>query len=370
MQVELNRTERALEAILGIQSKLFRPTYAAKADEPESLPLIEEASRLGYATVNAAVDSFDWIFPPPPVSQTYNAVREQVLAGQGNIIVFHDYGKREATLEVLPRVIDDLRAQGFHFVTVHELMHKGRDDVMPKASSSDPLSQSLFSVRQAGFLAFGTLGELLPLLAILASVLGIGRLIFVVNSTLRHRRREAQRHRLSAAPSIAVIVPAFNEAKVICKTVASVLASEWKEFEVLVVDDGSTDSTAEAVRERFAADPRVKVFEKANSGKSSASNFALACTDAEVVICIDADTVLAPGAIPLLVRHFSDPAVGAVAGTAVVGNKVNLLTRFQSLEYCIGQYLDRRAFALFNATGIVPGAIGAWRRKALLGVGG
>src|SRR5258706_8779804 len=175
---------------------------------------------------------------------------------------------------------------------------------------------------------------------------------------------------MTGSNSVAVIVPAFNEEKVICKTIASVLASARKDFEVLVVDDGSTDLTAQVAREAYASDPSVKVFVKANGGKLAAANFAVSQTDAEVVICIDADTILAVKAIPLLVRHFSDPKVGAVAGTAIVGNSVNLLTRFQAIEYVIGQYLDRRAFALFNATGIVPGAIGAWRREALLGVGG
>jgi cellulose synthase/poly-beta-1,6-N-acetylglucosamine synthase-like glycosyltransferase len=195
-------------------------------------------------------------------------------------------------------------------------------------------------------------------------------ILLVVPATARHRRKESYRESMKGSHSVAVIVPAFNEEKVICKTIASVLASARKDFKVLVVDDGSTDLTAHVAREAYASDPRVKVFVKTNGGKSAAANFAVSQTDAEVVICIDADTILAVKAIPLLVRHFSDPKVGAVAGTAIVGNRVNLLTRFQAIEYVIGQYLDRRAFALFNATGIVPGAIGAWRREALLGVGG
>ena len=100
------------------------------------------------------------------------------------------------------------------------------------------------------------------------------------------------------------------------------------------------------------------------------SNFAMRQTDAEVVIAVDADGVLARNAIELMVRHFADPRVGAVAGMAVVGNQVNLLTKFQAIEYMFGQYVERRALTIFNANAVVPGAIGAWRREALLGVGG
>ena len=112
------------------------------------------------------------------------------------------------------------------------------------------------------------------------------------------------------------------------------------------------------------------VFKKPNGGKSAALNFGLQQTDAEIVIALDADTVFGKDAIELLVRHFYDPHVGAVAGRAVVGNEVSMMARFQSLEYVTSQNLDRRAFEKFNAIGVVPGAIGAWRRNALIDAGG
>ena len=128
-------------------------------------------------------------------------------------------------------------------------------------------------------------------------------------------------------------------------------------------------TTRPVVRRTFAGNPRVKVFRKSNGGKAAALNFGLLQTEAEVV-AIDADTVLAEAAIPLLVRHFGDPRIGAVAGSAVVGNPVTLMTRFQALEYMSSQNLERRAFELFDAIGVVPGAIGAWRRDALIEAGG
>lgn len=370
-ELELNATSRALEVVTGVHTMLFRPTYAAGVSEPENLSIIETASGLGYVTAMAGVDSYDWMFPQPSAQRMRDAVLRQVLEGRGQIVVFHDWGKKQATLEALPLVIDGLREKGFRLVTLHELIGRSRSDVMPVARSQELLARVTAQIRQASILALSWLNAYLPWLAILGSVLGVSRLVFVAVSVLRHRRLERERAALAWRPSsVAVIVPAYNEEKVICKTIASVLASTWTDFEIIVVDDGSTDGTAQAVRDAYGGDPRVKVFTKANGGKAAAANFALSRTEAEVVVCIDADTVLGSDAISLLIRHFADPAVGAVAGTAVVGNEVNLLTRFQAVEYAIGQYLDRRAFAMFNAIGVVPGAIGAWRRAALLGVGG
>jgi peptidoglycan-N-acetylglucosamine deacetylase len=109
---------------------------------------------------------------------------------------------------------------------------------------------------------------------------------------------------------------------------------------------------------------------KPNGGKGSALNYGLDHCGGDIVVTIDGDTLLRPDAVGLLVAHFVDPSVGAVAGNIVVGNENNLITAFQSLEYITSQNLDRRAFALFNAIAVVPGAVGAWRRTAVVEAGG
>ena len=367
---ELNATQRMLEAELGIHTTLFRPPFigASPFEVAGAHRVIEGASSLGYVTVLSGVDSGDWL--NLTAEALVDRVVSKVIAARGKIVLFHDWGKRQATLDALPVVIDALASRGYRFVTIHELMGKAREEVMPPVVADTLLTRATLDVRAWAVRALGWLGRALPALAVLGSVLCIGRLIFVLISVRKHQRAEIARARLAAKPrSVAVIIPAFNEERVICKTVQSVLLP-WDCYEIIVVDDGSSDRTAQVVQETFRADPRVRVFKKSNGGKAAAANFGLVRTDAEVIIAIDADTVLAPNAIPLLVRHFADPAVGAVAGTAMVGNQVNLLTRMQALEYTIGQSLDRRAFALYNANGIVPGAIGAWRRDAVLQVGG
>jgi cellulose synthase/poly-beta-1,6-N-acetylglucosamine synthase-like glycosyltransferase len=196
-------------------------------------------------------------------------------------------------------------------------------------------------------------------------------MLWVATFAVVHARREKKRWNQAWTPgSFAVVVPAHNEEKVICASIGALLASEVSNFQIIVVDDGSRDRTAEVVRQTFAGNARVEVVSKPNGGKWSALNTGLQHTDAEVVVTLDADTIFEPDALPMLLRHFADPKVAAVAGCANVGNRVNLLTRFQSLEYVTNQNLDRRALELVNGITVVPGAIGAWRREALLSVGG
>jgi cellulose synthase/poly-beta-1,6-N-acetylglucosamine synthase-like glycosyltransferase len=174
------------------------------------------------------------------------------------------------------------------------------------------------------------------------------------------------------APPIAVLVPAFNEEKVIARTVRAVLNSTYRDLRVIVIDDGSRDRTLQVAREEFApeiAEGRVLVLTKPNSGKAEALNFGLQHVTEEIYIGIDADTVIARDAIARLVPHFVDPQIGAVAGNAKVGNRVNLWTRWQALEYVTSQNFERRALNTLNAVTVVPGALGAWRTEAVRSLG-
>ena len=169
---------------------------------------------------------------------------------------------------------------------------------------------------------------------------------------------------------MSVIIPAYNEERVIVASVRRVLASDYPGIEVIVADDGSKDRTSALVAEAFADDPRVTLMTLTNGGKAAALNRALAQAHSEVVIALDADTQFEPETIARLTRWFADPAIGAVAGDARVGNRVNLVTRWQAIEYITAQNLERRALAGFDAMTVVPGAVGAWRRTALESVGG
>ena len=153
----------------------------------------------------------------------------------------------------------------------------------------------------------------------------------------------------------------------------SVLESDYPNLRTIVVDDGSRDATSQVVQEKFAkeiASGRVLLLRKANGGKAAALNHGLQHTNDEIYVGIDADTMIAPNAISLLVPHFYDSKIGAVAGNAKVGNRVNLWTRWQALEYITSQNFERRALNVFGAVSVVPGAIGAWRTAAVREAGG
>ena len=169
---------------------------------------------------------------------------------------------------------------------------------------------------------------------------------------------------------VSILVPAFNEEKVLRQAVRSLLASDYRTIEVIVVDDGSTDNTSRVARALAAEDPRVRCLRKTNGGKARASNHGLEHARGEIILCVDADTLVAPDAVRMLVRHFADPKVSAVCGNVEVGNVRSALTVFQAIEYVTSQNLDRRALAAINAVNVVPGALGAWRRDVLRAAGG
>jgi cellulose synthase/poly-beta-1,6-N-acetylglucosamine synthase-like glycosyltransferase len=143
---------------------------------------------------------------------------------------------------------------------------------------------------------------------------------------------------------------------------------------VIVIDDGSKDRTLEVARSAFkkeSATGEVLILGKRNSGKAEALNYGIEhIGDAEIFVGIDADTIIAPDAISRLVPHFINPKVGAIAGNAKVGNRVNLWTRWQALEYITSQNFERRALDVLGAVSVVPGAIGAWRVSAVREAGG
>ena len=142
---------------------------------------------------------------------------------------------------------------------------------------------------------------------------------------------------------------------------------------MIVIDDGSQDRTYETAREAYPEEIKagiLTVLHKTNAGKAEALNLGVGDLREEFYVGIDADTVIAPDAISKLIGHFADPRIGAVAGNAKVGNRINLWTRWQALEYITSQNFERRALDLFNVVTVVPGAIGAWRTDAVQVAGG
>jgi cellulose synthase/poly-beta-1,6-N-acetylglucosamine synthase-like glycosyltransferase/peptidoglycan/xylan/chitin deacetylase (PgdA/CDA1 family)/spore germination protein YaaH len=368
-KLELDATERLIEAITDRRSALFRPPYFGDAEPttPDELVPVSLANDLGYITVGLHVDSDDWLEPGAGqiVANVLNARHK------GNVVLLHDSGgDRSQTVAAIGPLIDSLKARGDTVVLLSELLGLTRDQAMPPLPPTSAMSRN-FTL--AAFFAVGALQVALQWIFIVAVVLGAIRIVVVLALAIVHRVRNARRGRatLDFAPHVSVIVPAYNEAKVIEKTIRSLLAQNYRgTLDVVVVDDGSPDGTGTLAQAAFHDDPRVMVLIKENGGKASALNFGIERARGEIVICLDADTVFEAQTIAELVDPLRDPQVGAVAGNAKVGNRLNLVTRWQALEYVTSQNVDRRAFDLLNCITVVPGAVGAWRRSALLRAGG
>jgi len=376
-ELELNATQRLIESEVGRSTVLFRPPYFgdAEADKPQEVEPALVAQSLGYVMVGVRIDPNDWQLPVTPdqiVLRTVDRATDKDPETRGEVILLHDAGgDRSATVAALPELIHELKARGFQFVPVSELAGLSKDQVMPQI----PANQRMFTRADAvTFFFLSTGGWTLEWIFLIGIVLGLGRLLFVGSLAfaqwIRSRRRERTRAGAEFAPFVSIIVPAYNEELVVGETVASLLASDYLRYEIIVVDDGSQDNTSKVILDRFGADERVQLFTVANAGKAAALNTGLRYARGEVVVALDADTLFAPQAVGALAHRFHDERIGAVAGNAKVGNRVNLITRWQALEYITSQNLDRRAFASLNCITVVPGAVGAWRRDLLLEAGG
>jgi len=380
-EVELNLTERFFEGKLGVKPVLFRPPYSVdqEPDTADQVRPLELAQQLGYITIGDKVDPNDWRDNPRRPSEEIIA---DVLKNLppcdpgnltcGNIILLHDGGgNRSDTLKTLPAIIDGMRAKGYDIVPVSGLLGKTRDDVMPPISANERWASWIDSLN---FSLFGLVSSFIIFVFFVGDVLMSARLILVGALAIFDRfRRRGSLDDPAYRPSVAVLIPAYNEEKVIERTVRSVLDSDYPNLRAIVIDDGSKDRTLEVTRNAFReeiADGRVTVLTKPNSGKAAALNFALQHVTEEIFVGIDADTIIAPNAISYLVPHFRDPKVAAMAGNAKVGNRVNLWTRWQALEYITSQNFERRALNTLNAVSVVPGAIGAWRTADVRAAGG
>jgi len=371
--LELNATQRLFQALTGRSMRLFRPPYlgdAEPSDEGDLRP-VQLAQNLGYITVGMHVDPVDWELPGVDaiLKRTLAAVHAKNPDLRGNVILFHDAGgDRSQTVAALPKVIDALRAQGYKFVPVAELAGMTRAQAMPRL----PVTLTLIMDRMV-FLFLSWTGLVLYYCFLAALVIGIARLFVWTALALYNRPREIRqsvRSMSGATFAVSVIIPAFNEEKVIATTVERILASDHPELSVILVDDGSRDATSQIVQQRFGDDSRVAVVQIPNGGKANALNTGLLHSTGEVIVALDADTQFASDTIPRLVRWFSDSSVGAVAGNAKVGNRINIITRWQALEYIVSQNLERRALAAVDTLTVVPGAVGAWRRSVLEELGG
>ncbi|HTL09279.1 MAG TPA: glycosyltransferase [Chitinophagaceae bacterium] len=385
--IEMETTRLLIEAITGHSTILFRAPFNADFEPgtvDELIP-VALARKKNYLDIGESIDPEDW---EPGVSA--DTILSRVIrikkrldadSVNGGIILLHDAGgdSRKPTVEALPKIIHYFKENGYQFTTIADLLHKQRDDLMPPV----PKGSGYYLVQLNYFLAsFGYWGgRILSSLFILFIILSLARIfLMMILASVQHRKDKASAllalpATVAHPPLVSIIVPAYNEEVNVVSSLNNLLRTDYPHFEIIFVDDGSKDSTYEKVQAAFAGHPKLLILTKPNGGKASALNYGIAQSAAEFVVCIDADTKLLPNAVSLLMRHFyedgaNNNTTGAVAGNVKVGNEVNAITRWQAIEYITSQNFDRKAFAAVNAITVVPGAIGAFRKKALTEAGG
>jgi cellulose synthase/poly-beta-1,6-N-acetylglucosamine synthase-like glycosyltransferase/peptidoglycan/xylan/chitin deacetylase (PgdA/CDA1 family) len=364
-RLQLELTEAVLVGITGRYTRLVRPPYSATADAVTVAQERDLARVAGsrYLIVLANYDSQDW----RRGSVASIVRRASPPGGRGGIVMLHDGGgDRSHTVAALRKLIPQLRARGFRFVTVSQLAGLPSSFVEPRASTWERRRGAAFA-RAARF-AFD-LAWILGVAVVGVGALVAARVVLVAAFASWHTRTSHGRPQLDGyLPPVAIVVPAYNEAVGIERAVRSLAASEYPDFEIVVVDDGSDDGTAEIV-ERLSL-PRLRVLRQQNGGKASALNAGIDASTAPVVVMVDGDTLFEPTTLRRLVQPLVDERVGAVSGNTKVGNRHGLLGRWQHIEYVIGFNLDRRMYEVLQCTPTVPGAIGAFRRDTLDEVGG
>ena len=386
--LEIESTRLLLECITGHSTIMFRAPYNAdfEPQKPEELIPVAIARTLNYLDIGESIDPLDWEPGTPADSIVARVIRrkEEMTAQDlsGNIILLHDAGgdSRAETVKALPQIIKYFKEKGYTFTTVADLLSKKKDDLMPEVprGSGYYLLQLNYYMAEIGY--WGS--HILFSMFIVFIILSIARILFLAVIATREFYKEKKLALQpfwlpngTNAPLVSIIVPAFNEEVNAVSSINSLLQTNYPNFEIIFVDDGSKDSTYTKVLHAFENHPKIKVLTKPNGGKASALNYGIEHSTADFVICIDADTKLKEDAVSKMMMHFNSSSkkvkqVGAVAGNVKVGNEVNLLTRWQSIEYISSQNFDRKAFSYLNAITVVPGAIGAFRKKAIEDAGG
>ncbi|MGW3912837.1 bifunctional polysaccharide deacetylase/glycosyltransferase family 2 protein [Streptomyces sp. NPDC005070] len=427
LQRELKQTQLALAGAAGVQTTLFRAPYSSEisAVDNYSWPVYKELGSLGYTSVFVDTDSDDW--KKPGVSKIVQWATPK--KNQGAIVLMHDAGgDRSQTVQALDAYIKKMKAKGYTFTTVSgaqaELNRsaslaaaadrggsgaagrsgsgaaagQGGSRAGDTAAAGGPSAGAVESAEaQAGqreatgatlyegkalVYAVAVAEWVVPALSWFLVVVGVavmGRFAMMLVLARRHyRQRNRNRSRRggrggkfgwgpTVTRPVTVIVPAYNEKECIANTLRS-LAKSTHPIEIIVVDDGSEDNTSE-IAESLGM-PNVRVIRQENAGKPAALNNGVRHARHDIVVMMDGDTVFEPDAVHQLVQPFADAEIGAVAGNAKVGNRDTVIGAWQHIEYVMGFNLDRRMYDLLRCMPTIPGAIGAFRRDAVLEVGG
>lgn len=196
-----------------------------------------------------------------------------------------------------------------------------------------------------------------------------GVLYFPLTIVYEVWKRRALRRLPPFAGRVSAVVPAYNEERTIRVALETLLESEWPDLEVIVVDDGSLDATAERVQD-LADAGRIRLIRQANAGKATALNTGIAAATGEVVLYTDADSLFFRDTVARMARWFADPSIDAVCGNDMPLRAGTGLQKLLAVTTHIGTGYVRRALSVIRCLPIISGNLGAIRRRVLEEIGG
>jgi cellulose synthase/poly-beta-1,6-N-acetylglucosamine synthase-like glycosyltransferase/peptidoglycan/xylan/chitin deacetylase (PgdA/CDA1 family) len=347
----LTTAQYALQRAGAPDAALVRVSGPATAMNAGSWDAARRVARLGYAVVLTRRGA--------PLDGRQPA---GLRARPGMVLALPDSGQPgRAALRSLPGLVASLRGAGDRFTTVSAgiglVIQPSRVSALSAAGAA-----ALLRAGQAAVILTAALGWLFYA----AAGLILGRLVLLIGTGAWHKRRDRAPVPPCQEP-VSVIIPAYNEHAGIIPCLRSMLFCDYPRSEVILVDDGSTDGTADLVAELRLP---VTIVRQANAGKAAALNAGIRHARHDLLVLADGDTVFEPATIGRLVAPFRDPRVGAVAGNVKVANRRRLLGQIQHAEYVAGSSLDRRMYDVLGCMVTIPGAVGAFRREAIAQVGG
>ena len=371
---EIKKNQEVIEQVSGIKPKYFRTPYNVFSTYERNTDsrVLDLVNSQGLILSEADTDPLD-------LKETSNkdSILNFAINNTKSQLLLHDNytADKQGMLDALPLIIDNYKSKGVEMVTVETL--DNQTTTIPQKKSWFEPPQTEKSLLQKNLDGINLFILIITIISVILLVLI--RILWLLQVVTKKEPKS----QIDFKPPVSIVIPAYNESKVIVSTVNSLLNQKYHEFEIIIVNDGSKDNTLELVQSSFGKNKKIRIIDKPNGGKASSLNEGIKESKFDFILFGDADTQFSEDAIEKMINYFIDPKVGAVAGNVQVGNdyftlksngvknpKFNFLPIFQRIEYIISQNFFREAFDKVNIITIVSGAIGLYRKSAIIEVGG
>lgn len=368
---QIESTNNIIQEVTGTRPQYFRMPYSDRneATSTSDVAYLSLLKDLGLQASEYEIDSKDWQLSSS--EEIIERVKQQFEASNGHFseVLLHDtHENTELTLQALPKIIEYIKSQGLEIVTVDKLVN----EPVVLSSSATTKSYHALQVQRGVVKVFTGFSIIFIVLSLIRYVwMFVGSIFYKFKRNLLGFLSNNIYLRPGSLPKLAVIIACYNEAKVIGKTIEALQKGTHQDFRLILVNDGSTDKTAEIIERYALEDRRIKLINIPNGGKANALEQGLSATKSQWLVFCDADTIFSPNALyEFALSATFDNRLDAIAGKIIVGNDNNLLTKSQLIEYEIAYKFVKSSQDISNMITVVPGAAGLWKRKSLIKAGG